>query len=159
MKLQAPARIVAAALISLSLASCSFAASITTSKQYSASDGVRLELEDATGLNLLLISTGEGEPAALIGSFENPGDEPVTVTVAVGAEITAFDVPAGGIVAMGLDEGETAVVGTATAGPGLIGSIAVDTPRSGTQEVEVPVLDGTLSEYADTLDKLESHAS
>ncbi|MDN4471968.1 hypothetical protein [Demequina zhanjiangensis] len=158
MKLQVTARIAAAAIVALSLASCSFAASITTSQQYSASDGVRLELEDVTGLNLLVISTDEGAPAALIGSFDNSGDEPVSVTVGLGGEDTSFTVPAGGVVALGLDEDETAVVGTSTAAPGLIASVSVETPRSGMQDVDVPVLDGTLEEYADTLEMLQSVA-
>ncbi len=156
MKLHVPARIAAAALVSLSLASCSFAASITTSQQYSASDGVRLELEDATGLNLLLISTAEGDPAALIGSFENSTQESVTVTVGLGSTDTTFDVPAGGIVELGLSDGETAVVGASPADPGLIGTITVETARSGEQEVGVPVLDGTLEEYSETLEMLGS---
>ncbi|WP_062203759.1 hypothetical protein [Demequina salsinemoris] len=154
MKLHAPARIAAAALIALSMTGCSFAANITTSKQYSASDGVRVELEDATGLNLLIVSTAADEPAALIGSFENPGTDPIEVTVVLGDDATSFEVPAQGVTALGTTDGETEVVGTSTVDPGLIGTITVTTPGSGTTDVDVPVLDGTLAEYAPTLEAI-----
>ncbi|WNM24946.1 hypothetical protein RN607_02275 [Demequina capsici] len=157
MKLHAPARIAAVALVVVSLAGCSFAANITTSKQYSASDGVRVELEDVTGLNLLLVATAEGDPAALTGTFENSGTEDVAITLGLGATSDTVTVPAGGVVALGLGDGETAVVGASPANPGMIGQITVETPRSGTESVDVPVLDGTLAEYADTLDKLQSY--
>ncbi|WP_084125537.1 hypothetical protein [Demequina sp. NBRC 110054] len=154
MKLHAPARIAAAALIALSMTGCSFAANITTAKQYSASDGVRVELEDATGLNLLIVSTAADEPAALIGSFENVTSEDIEVTVVLGAGEASFEVPADGVTTLGTGTGETEVVGTSPADPGLIGTITVTTPGSGTTEVDVPVLDGTLEEYASTLDAI-----
>ncbi len=154
MKLHAPARIAAAALIALSMTGCSLAVTPITQKQYSASDGIRVELEDATGLNLLIVSTAADEPAALIGSFENATSDDIEISVVLGAGETSFEVPAEGVATLGTGSGETEVVGTSPVDPGLIGTITVTTPGSGTTEVDVPVLDGTLEEYASTLDAL-----
>ncbi|WP_084075160.1 hypothetical protein [Demequina sp. NBRC 110052] len=154
MKLAVPARIVASAVLALALTGCSFAADITTSDPYAASDGIQVDLDGVKAENLLVISSAEGEPAALIGSFINTSSEDATLTVTLGSDQTAFEVAAGEVVALGTGEGQTEVVGTSPAAPGLIAQITIDAPRTGAQSVDVPVMDGTLEEYAPILDSL-----
>lgn len=155
MKLVVPARIVASAAFAVvALSGCSFAADITTSDPYAASDGIQVDLDGVKAENLLVISSAEGAPAALIGSFINTSSEDASLTVTLGSSQTSVQVPAGEVVTLGTDEGQTDVLGTAPAAPGLIAQVTIDAPRTGAQAVEVPVMDGTLEEYAPILDSL-----
>ncbi|WP_062387723.1 hypothetical protein [Demequina iriomotensis] len=151
-----PARLLPlAAALALTVAGCSTINPITTQMAYDASDGVSVEIGEVTGLNLLVITEAEGSAAVLTGSLRNAGDEDVTVSASIdGAEIASIDVPAGATVRLGGDEGEAAVTGTSTAAPGLLQDVSFQTETAGQVTEQVPVLDGTLPEYAPELDSL-----
>ncbi|WP_062516173.1 hypothetical protein [Demequina gelatinilytica] len=150
-----PARALPLAALALVAAGCSTVNPITTQMAYDASDGVSVELGDVTGLNLLVITEAEGSAAVLTGSFKNSGAEDATVAASLdGGSIVSIEIPAGATVRLGGDEGETHVAGTSTAAPGLLQEVLFQTETAGQISEDVPVLDGTLPEYAPELDSL-----
>jgi hypothetical protein len=138
----------AVVLVGAALTGCSATNQITTAEPYSPSDGVRAELGDVTAENLLLLTSAEGAPAALQGALTNRGTAAVTVSITSGA------------VAVGtvrLDPAETVLLGgetgkaitfAASNPPGGVDPLTLATGPGGTLTVSVPVLDGTLPEYA-----------
>ncbi|MFC7879366.1 hypothetical protein [Isoptericola sp. NPDC057391] len=148
-----PARLVAAASVmagALLLAACS--PTITT-KPYAPSDGIRVNLTDQVrGINLMVVSEGEGEPGAVLGALANSSAEDVDfVLAAEGAEPISLTVPAGQTVYLSADqEGDQAVdaqLDTVATHPG--GDLDATLSGAGTEEdFFLPVMDGTLPEYA-----------
>jgi len=147
-----PARLVAAASVmagALLLAACS--PTITT-KPYAPSDGARVNLTDQVrGINLMVVSEGEGEPGAVLGALANGSAEDVDfVLAAEGAEPISLTVPAGQTVYLSADQqGEQAVdaqIGAVAAQPG--GDLDATLSGAGVDEdFFLPVMDGTLPEY------------
>ncbi len=150
-----PVRLLPLAALALVAAGCSAVNPITTQDAYDASDGISIEFGDVTGLNLLVITEEVDSPAVLIGSFYNSGSEDVQVAASIdGTGIVTVDVPAGAVVKLGGEEGEAHITGTSTAAPGSLQEITVQTEEAGQVTESVPVLDGTLAEYAVELDSL-----
>lgn len=153
--MHARAKVAAAALgAMLALSSCSLAASITTSNQYSPSDGIGVQVGGVRAENLLLVSSEEGAPAALVGYLYNDNDSAVSVDVAVGETSQSYSLPPRGSVQLGLADGSQAFVTTAPASPGLIGSFTVTVKDRAAQTGTLPIVDGTLPEYQPILDAL-----
>lgn len=131
------------------LSGCSATNQITTAQVYSASDGVRASLGDLTAENLLVISGGTDDPGALQGAFTNHGDDALTVTITSdGEQAGKVRVQAGATQLLGGTHGEDVVFDTQAA-PGSLTTLTIETGEGGSQDVQVPVLDGTLPEYAD----------
>ncbi len=150
-----PARLVSVAAIAVVAAGCSAVNPITTQQAYDASDGVSVDLGDIRAINLIVVSEAEGSPAVLIGSFHNLSDEDTSVAASIdGESIVDVDVPAGATVRLGGEEGEAHVTGTAPAGPGLIADVTFQVTGFGQTVREVPIMDGTLEEYAMELENL-----
>lgn len=152
-------RLAVAALVAstaVALAGCSATNPITSNEPYAASDGVRVEVGDVTAENLFVLTTAAGEVAALQGAFTNRGSERVTVTMttADGSPAGSVPVAAGTTVLLGGD-GEL-VDFIATDPPGAVTDLTIVTEQYGTLTVAVPVLDGTLPEYASLVPTPES---
>jgi hypothetical protein len=136
----------------LGLTACSVTNPMTTKNDYAASDGVRVDLGEATVINLLVLTAAEGEPGTVLGAVANHGRERVTVTVALAADAaqdTSFDVAGGGTVVIGPERDETLDLDSTPAAPGTLIELTLTSDRGGSTTVQVPVLDGTLSQYAD----------
>ncbi|WP_448059042.1 hypothetical protein [Cellulomonas hominis] len=141
---------VALALVSaLGLTACSTTNPQTTTRAYSPSDGVRAEVGQLTAENLLIVSAAAGEPGALQGALTNRGTERLTVTVSTADQQDAatLRVTAGETLLLGGEDG-TDVTFTTTDPPGATTDLTLTTGQGGTESVAVPVLDGTLPEYA-----------
>ncbi|WP_084079088.1 hypothetical protein [Demequina sp. NBRC 110057] len=152
MKLTVPARLAAASLAAVALAGCSYVNPITTHKNYSASDGTQLVVGDVSALNLILITEDSGSPATLIGTLVNDTDEDIALDISIDGETTtSVTLEADSTVKLGPEGDDTEVSGTATAAPGHIVDVAFVANTTDVESVEVPVLDGTLPEYAETL--------
>ncbi|MDN4611549.1 hypothetical protein [Arthrobacter burdickii] len=93
--------------------------------------------------SVLLVATDEGEPARLLGTFENDGDQPVNVTISDTDEETTLTIPAQG--SLPLDTVDTRL-GTAGDAPGARTTLTATTDL-GEVELLVPVVDGTLDPY------------
>jgi len=152
------ARIVAASAVALtSLAACSAINPITTQFEYAASDGLQVRVDGVLGQNLLMVTSAAGEPAMLAGSLtnESAADVSLTIILADGTE-TVVNVPGQSSVFLGPGQDQELVTGTASAGPGRIELVNFRTDNSGTIAREVPVVDGTLAEYAALLEGIPS---
>ncbi len=159
---------VAAALTAgLLLAGCSAPNPIETSKPYDASDGVGVTLGDVRGINLMILSEGSGKPGVLHGAFTNDGTQDVTLTIAFGAAGAAADAePSDDPATIDLPAGETVLLSDAEddsklqvvtervgvtstpVAPGSLAPISVSSDVAGGETLRVPVLDGTLPDYA-----------
>ncbi|HEX5331980.1 MAG TPA: hypothetical protein VFW79_04990 [Cellulomonas sp.] len=136
------------ALAGLALAGCSATNEITTAKAYSASDGVRAVLGDITAENLIVLTSAQGAPAALQGAFTNRGTAAITVSITSGTvAIGTVRVDPATTVLVGGDTGKK-ITFTADNAPGGVTPLTLATGPGGSLTVSVPVLDGTLPEYA-----------
>jgi hypothetical protein len=142
-----------------SLAACSGGSPLTALKPYAASDGLQVTAGDVRGLNLILFTRGVGEPAALTGTLANTGTTNATATLGIAGTSVTFEVPAGSSVRLGFADGDTPIM--ALAAPAAPGRIAtVDLTVGGTStKAPVPVLDGTLPEYASVLNALDAYVA
>ena len=138
------------------LAGCSVINPITTTQGYEASDGMSVEIgEDAKGVNLLLVTSGMGEPAILTGSIYNEAWEDLEVSISVDGEtFTDVNVPARGTAVIGPDD--AVVTGPATAAPGFLAQVLLNSDATGQFATPVPVVDGTLPEYQAVLEAIPS---
>lgn len=126
---------------------CSALSPITTNLDYSPSDGTQIVADDVLAHNLMLITNGADSQALLIGSISNRGTSQARVSVTWAGGSTSITVPAGGTVLIGPETGRITVSGVSPVDPGFIVEVSV-TARGTTTTGPVPVLDGTLPEYA-----------
>lgn len=143
------------------LGGCSATNQITTIDDYPPSDGVAITVDEVRALNLLVLTEGEGEPGLLVGALTNTSGEDTTVTLEVeGGTSVDVDVPSAGTVLLTGGEAheryrsEDVVLEAVATPPGGLTTVTVSTPAGGSSEVSVPVLDGTLGEYAPLLERL-----
>lgn len=150
------ARIAVVAIAAVTLAACSAINPITTSEDYQASDGVTVPIGDSTkGINLLVVTTAKDAPAVLTGSLHNSSTEDVTVTLSIdGAIATNVTVPGRSTVSLGTGEGQQLVQGASPAAPGGLAPVWFATEIDGSQQSDVPVVDGTLAEYQSIVDSI-----
>jgi hypothetical protein len=147
------ARAWAVPLLVAGVALASACSPIETNRPYSPSDGLRVDLtSELRGLNLLVVSAEDGEPGALVGAFANDSTEDVEfdVTPEGGAPVT-IPVAAGETVYLGAEDGFDAQIGRVDAAPGAMLPVTVSTTTGEEQTLSLPVLDGTLEEYAHLL--------
>ncbi len=137
-------------LAALSLAGCSSMSPITSLHPYSPSDGVRVSIgSDLTGENLLVVTTAKGEPGALIGALTNKGADDESVTLAAdGASDAMVEVPAGTTVLFGSKADAPLELDKVSVAPGAVLPVTISTPSAGIEHLSLPVLDGTLPQYA-----------
>ncbi|WP_277211350.1 hypothetical protein [Isoptericola croceus] len=128
-------------------------APITTQLPYAPSDGSRVDFDDADvrGLNLMVLSAAEGEQGVVLGALANQSAEDVEfILTTPGAEPVSIPVPARDTVYLGTEGGTDVMLGTITTIPG--GNLQATLSAAGaTKDFYLPVLDGTLPEYAEYL--------
>jgi hypothetical protein len=148
-RLARPAAVACAAGGALLLAAC---APTTTTLPYAPSDGARVDLTDETrGVNLLVVSEGDGAEGNLLGALANQTFEDVTFTLeADGAAPVSVDVPARSTVYLGTQDGEQVLLDAVAARPGDDLEATLSAGET-TKDFFLPVFDGTLPEYADFL--------
>jgi hypothetical protein len=141
-----------AAVAAAALTGCSVTNPITSEKPYSASDGVRAQIGDVRAANLIVVAHAHGDPGVLVGALTNDGTKDTTVSVTIGeGSPTQVDVAARQTVLLlgedtdGQADVRTPAVDTA---PGGMTTVTLATPADGSYSLQVPVLDGTLEEYA-----------
>jgi hypothetical protein len=137
---------------------------INTQLEYAPSDGNRAELGDEIRVaNLLVLTTGQGEPALVVGGVTNRTAETTTVTFTFGADeagaTESLDVQVAGRSTVLLnpshEDGETAILEASPVAPGANLPVTISTPTSGSTTVNVTVLDGTLAPYDTYLEFLD----
>ncbi|GAB2471024.1 hypothetical protein GCM10027063_09330 [Promicromonospora xylanilytica] len=157
------ARTIALAAVSatgaLLLAGC---APSTTTLNYDPSDGVGVTVAGADalrGINLMVVGTAEGEPGNLLGALTNGTQDDASFTLETpdGSPVTV-EVPAGDTVYLGTETGESVQIDTVSAPPGSYVDATL-AAAGGSTEFKLPILDGTLPEYADSLPSAAASAS
>lgn len=149
-------RIAAASLIAFSLAGATGCASINeqaTTKEYNPSDGVRATVKDGQSQvdfrNLMVVTNGKGKEGRVLGRIVNNGSSPATVTIKVDGK------PAGEQIKVGTgqknfadlsSDTQKAMVQSVSKAPGE-GISATVTANGTSQDVDIPVLDGSLEQY------------
>lgn len=124
-------------------------APVTTTLDYQPSDGFTVDVsDDVRGVNIMVLSHGDGAPGEVHGAFRNDGSTDVSVALDVVGGGTSVDVPAGQTVYLGTDDGETVELSAVSAAPGDLLPVTFS-DGSNDVEVSVPVLDDSLEEYAD----------
>lgn len=159
------ARTIALAAVSASgallLAGCSPS---TTDLNYDPSDGAGVsvlgeENRALRGINLMVVSTAEGEAGNVLGALTNKTADDASFTLeAPGAAPVTLDVPAGDTVYLGTETGETVQLDAVGGAPGEYLDAQL-TVGSDSMEFQLPVLDGTLPEYAEYLPAAEASPS
>ena len=155
------ARLAASAALALGLtlgaSGCAMVTHQATTERYDASDGVSASVGDLDLRNILVISD-DGDEGNLVMTVVNTGDEDVELGVQFGeggGDTSTVEIESGGTVALGADD----VEGIDVLDPVLLQGI--DTEPGALLpmyfqygdfegvELQVPVLDSRLSEYAD----------
>lgn len=138
----------------LSLASCSLAANITTSNPYDASDGVSIEVGSITARNVLFVTSGADQPGVLTGTLVNSAAKPVKVTLVIGEDSKVIVVPADASVQLGPADGQKEFSVASPAAPGGIVNVTLTPADAAGQTDPIPVMDGTQSQYQHVIDEL-----
>lgn len=137
----------------LATSGCGYIYKQPTTIVYSASDGQMVNLTEGNKevvqfRNIMVISSAEGEPGRVLGTILNQSEKDATISLGFPGETLTVKIPAGKEVRLEDDSNELLLKST-EAGPGLTLKTTVSsdvTPDS--SEFLVPVLDGTLDEYA-----------
>ncbi|QAY69173.1 hypothetical protein [Xylanimonas protaetiae] len=133
----------------LALTACS---PTTTINPYAPSDGVRVDLSnDLRGVNLLVVAAEQGGEGVVHGAFANHTDETVTFTLTVdGAAPVEVDVDPSSTVTVGTEDGEQVVLDAVAEAPGSFVDATLEAGGE-SRQFQLPVLDGTLDEYKDSV--------
>jgi hypothetical protein len=153
------ASVVLAATLLLSTTACAFLATQSTLKKYDPSDGVGTTIGQVKVRNALLL-TKDGSEGSLLINLINDGTK--TVSVLIQYDGTAADGTSGKVdTRVQLDAGEVRTFGSSDtrqlilsgidAKPGALFPVYVQYGTLTGQELMVPVLDGSLSEYSTLL--------
>lgn len=147
-------RLVAAVALSaavvLGTTGCTFMTHQATTIEYPASDGVNVATTggDVVVRNAFIIADEDGTAGNLVAAFINEGDKSATLDIDVAGEQLSFRVPAGERVSLGADE-EPLLIENLGVKPGATVEVLFVSGDGDVEPVHVPVLDGTLPEYAD----------
>lgn len=113
--------------------------------------GVNAEIGEVEVLSVLLVSSGESEPGRLLGTVSNKAGSPVDVTFSDPDDVLTVTVDGGA--EYGFDQ-NPAVFDTVSGIPGALVPVTV-TAGADRQELQVPVVDGTLERYRPYLPSAE----
>jgi hypothetical protein len=149
----APRLIAAIALgsaLALGTTGCTFITHQATTNPYSASDGVNI---DETGgsvvaRNVFVVATEDGEVGNLVGAFINGSSKTSTVDIDVAGEQLTLRVPSEDRVSLGADKMPLRVENLG-AKPGATVEVLIVAGDGEAVPAQVPVLDGSLPQYAD----------
>jgi hypothetical protein len=135
-----PAKALTAAVSILFLAACSGAPEEDT---YAIANGVNAEVAGIEIRSLLIVSAAESEPGRLLGTLFNRSEEAVEVAISDADDKVAVVVEAD--TSHGFDT-NPAILNSVSDIPGSRVTVTISAGAD-TEELQVPVLDGTLEAY------------
>lgn len=128
---------------------CSAINEQSTTRVYSASDGVRLDLGQLELRNVLIVSEAADGPGRVTGTFYNQSASDITLTIsgAQGSQTELTVKP--GVPTVLNSANDSSILSTVASAPGSMEMVELRTSggSSETTSLNVPVLDGTLKEY------------
>lgn len=141
----------ALALASLTAATgCTYTNAQQTAASYAPGAAAAVSLGTVHVAGLFVATDGEG-PASLVARIVNSGDDPVSVQIAGTGDSSSlsgtFDVEPATTYEVGPAGEQTVTASSFSTPPGQVVTMRV-TAGSDSQELAVPVLDGTLEQYA-----------
>lgn len=143
------------AVAAAALTGCSLLNPQTTQLQYVPYDGAEYVAESGLSVhNVLVASEGNGAAGTLLGAIVNDGEETVAVEIAPGPE-TGLEaslrtrVEPGTRLDVGPESELSLQLDSVDAGPGELVPMLVTTDLGEVGELLVPIVDGTLEEYAE----------
>ncbi|WP_350349294.1 hypothetical protein ABIQ69_05060 [Agromyces sp. G08B096] len=151
------ARLAASAALALGIvigaSGCSMVTYQATTEHYDASDGISANVGTLDLRNILVITEAGEEDASLVFTVSNSGEDDAELTAEPvdGGEPVTLEVEAGSQVVLGADGDEPLTLEGLSADPGALVSIYFSAEGAEGVELRVPVLDGSLPEYADLL--------
>jgi hypothetical protein len=135
--------------VALGATGCSIMAPQATTIQYSASDGVNVPASGPlTVRNALIIADEAGTTGNLIAAIINDTASAATLNVGVGGRVLTVQVPANTTVSLGVDGAEPLMISGLGATPGHNVEVSFQSGDGEGVELSIPVLDGTLPQYA-----------
>lgn len=142
----------ATALLAVGLLGLTACAPTMTLNAYAPSDGVRVDLTgELRGVNLLVVAAEEGGEGQVHGALANHTDETVTFTLAVdGTAPVRVEVEPASTVYLGTEDGEDVVLDSVPEAPGAFVDATLEAAGE-SKDFQLPVLDGTLAEYTDSV--------
>ncbi|WP_231687151.1 hypothetical protein [Arthrobacter alpinus] len=133
----------------LAFTGCSAINPQSTTMNYAASDGVKLDMGSLELRNVLIISSGVDAPGRVLGTFYNTSTSDLTLTIsgAQGSQTEVSVKPGVPLVLNG--KSDKAILSTISSAPGAMETINLRLSGSGSETgtLNVPVLEGTLTEY------------
>lgn len=146
-----PAALAAVILAAVVTAGCSATNPLATTIEYAPSDGVEGRSGDLTLTSVLIVTDEEGAPGNLIARAVNDGNDPIGMVLSGSDEAEfeySLDVAPNDTVDIG-PEGQQVLIDSVDAVPGALVPVTATIDGGEPIELTVPVLDGTLEEYAD----------
>lgn len=140
----------AAAALAAALAGCTFTNPQVTTWPYQPADGEVVELSHGVVVSSLhVITREEGEPGVLLARVTNGSRESQQVAFAAENLDEVFTIPANETLEIGGVEPDSTlvVIDPVTEAPGLLLPMVVSVEDGTTEEVSVPVMDGTFEYY------------
>lgn len=147
----------ALAAVAIGATGCATINQQATTLHYDASDGVSAgDRAELVANNLLLVTNGDGEPARFLGHLANDSSKAQKFEIDFDGQTVSTVVPAKDDVSLqdekfakpftidASDKGENK-----TTNPGLQISVTVTTGKTVTDNLKIPVVDGTIKDYAE----------
>ena len=156
----APRLVAAIALgsaLALGTTGCTFITHQATTNPYPASDGVNIDETggDVVARNVFVVTTEDGGVGNLVGAFINEGSKTTSVDIDVAGEQLTVRVPSEERVSLGADEMPLRIENLDTK-PGATVEVLIVSGDGEAVPAEVPVLDGSLPQYADLVPAAET---
>lgn len=149
-----PLRLVVAATVGLAVmagaSGCSMISPQATTISYSASDGVNIPSSGPLEVrNVFIVADEAGTVGNVIAAIVNDTDATETLNVGIDGRVATVQVPARSVVHLGVDGVAPLRIEGLGSKPGSMVLAAFQSGNGEGVEVSVPVLDGTLPQYAD----------
>lgn len=134
----------------LAFTGCSAINPQSTTMVYSPSDGVRADFGKLELRNMLIASNGSGKPGRIVGAIYNTSDSPITLTITgTGGSQAQVEIKPGAPYMLNGTVPPAVLSHVAEPAGGVEPlTLAQTGPGEQTTTLKVPVLDGTLPEYA-----------
>lgn len=152
MKSRLLASVALSAAVALGLTGCAFITPQSTTIQYSPGDGVNVDGSAPLEVrNVIVVANPEGTAGNLIAAIVNPTDRSETLRMEVGEAKTpaTVRVPANSVVSLGAEGEPPLELDGFRGAPGTNVEIYFQSGDVNGISIAVPVVDGTLSYYAD----------
>ncbi|WP_198411047.1 DNA modification methylase [Microbacterium suaedae] len=151
MKSRTIASLAATGIVLLTATGCGAMTTQATTFEYTASDGVNLPAVDGPSLdvrNAFVVADHDGAEGNFVAVLINDTDSAQSLALDWGTGDTSIDVPAGETVSLGIDADPELIADLDTIPGSTLGMYLQAGDAQGV-EIEVPILNNCLTEYAD----------